>query len=103
MSMAGEQGMRAGESPGVPGPAVGDRPASFAHAAGPRPDGAGWPPHAAAARAQVASLAKSLRANKCVNRDAAKFRVMADPWAGHDTGNYDAAAIDSVVSPQTLG
>ena len=25
---------------------------------------------------------KGLRANKCVNRDAAKFRVMAYPWAG---------------------
>ena len=48
---------------------------------------------------------KGLQANKCVNRDAAKFRVMAgpralDPGAGHDTREYDAAAVDSVVSPQ---
>jgi hypothetical protein len=121
MSMAGEQGMRAGESPGAPGQAVGDRPGSFAHAGAPRPDGAGWPPHAATARAQVASLAKSLRANKCVNRDAPKFRVMAGAgrpptsflratqqsrgwpaFSGHDTGDYDAAAVDSVVSPRAL-
>ena len=91
------------------------------------------------------SRAQGLRANKCVNRDAAKFRVMAgprvgvkarprtgsgrpattllcgtkerrgwpagacpraglqsDPWAGHQTAEYDAATVDLVVSPRVL-